>query len=102
MYFWIVRLTDPAECTSLVAELLREIAPGHVLYGRPVRVVGRRYDCDDILLAVSEPEQLAIVHLSYASHPDRPPWPSTTVFENIPEFIEKAMKPDHADYGTGR
>jgi hypothetical protein len=49
-----------------------------------------------------DPDRRGHGHLSYASHPDRPPWPSTTVFENIPEFIEKAMKPDHADYGTGR
>jgi hypothetical protein len=32
--------------------LYRELAEGHPLYGLQVRALGRRQDCDDVLLAV--------------------------------------------------
>ena len=53
---------------------------------------------DDVLYAVGSPSQLAVVHLSYAAKPDQPPWPSTTLFDNLMAFIEGRMKSDHDGY----
>jgi hypothetical protein len=60
--------------------------------------VARRCDCDDVFFELEGAQQLAVVHLSYASHPDRPPWPTTEIFEGVKDFVERRMQPDHSDY----
>jgi hypothetical protein len=38
---------------------------GHVLFGRTVRAIGRRQDCDDVLFYLGESVlQFAVVHLT--------------------------------------
>jgi hypothetical protein len=93
-----VPVANEREPGLLAAELLREVAPGHPLHDRPVRIWARRCDCDDVLVLVGNPEQLAVVHLSYASRPDRPPWPKTRIFDSFAEFVEKIMIPDHDEF----
>jgi hypothetical protein len=85
---------------KLESELAREVGRGHVLFQRPTRALARRHDQDDVLYAVGSPSQLAVVHLSYAAKPDRPHWPSTTLFDNLMAFIEGRMKPDHDGYAV--
>ncbi len=92
------QVQDETVRASLLAELVREVAPGHVLHGRPASILARRCDCDDVLALVGRPEQLAVVHLTYCSGPDRPPWPSTRIFESFSEFAEKVMSLDHDEY----
>jgi hypothetical protein len=90
-------LSDDVIRERLERELKSELAADHVLYGRNAHAVATRKDCDDVLFEVGQPSQFAVVHLSYAARPDRPPWPSTEVFENVADFIER-MKADHSDY----
>lgn len=87
-----------SEATQLETELRRELAPGHAIFGRRATAVGARRDCDDVLFELLDPAQLAVVHLSYATHPDRPPWPSTELYSDFADFGERAMRPDHLDY----
>jgi hypothetical protein len=91
-------LSDQAARQRLELELKSELAIGHVLFGRSARAIASRQDCDDVLFKVTEPPQLAVVHLSYASRPDHLPWPRTESFESMGDFIERRMNPDHADF----
>ena len=90
-------LSEP-EKPRLEIELSYELALGHVLFGRRARALAVRVDCDDVLFELLAPPGLAVVHLSYAERPDRPPWPTTELFADAPDFIARRMKPDHADY----
>lgn len=90
-------LSDNVIQEQLERELKSELAADHILYGRTVRAVATRKDCDDVLFEVGQPSQFAVVHLSYAARPDRAPWPSTEVFESAADFVECRMKADHSD-----
>ncbi len=54
------------EASSIEIELYKEIGTYHILYGKKVKAIGRRYDCDDILFQVHDAEfKFAVVHLTY-------------------------------------
>jgi hypothetical protein len=65
--------TDDANAARLAEELLREVAPGHTLDGKAVRVVARAWPNDDVLIVCGD--EVAVVHLTWIGKQDRPPWP---------------------------
>src|SRR5262245_17136246 len=83
---------------DLEQELLREVTKGHAIFGRQATAIATRRDCDDVLFVLGESGQLAVVHLAFAAHPDRPPWPIAELFESVEDFVDRRMKPDHEDY----
>ena len=90
---------DGEQRRHLEAELQRELGPSHPLHGRTVTAVARRIDQGDVLFRVDE--ELAVVHLTYSSAPERPPWPKTRVFGSPFEFVSKCLEPDHDEYVSG-
>jgi len=78
-------------------ELVAEVGPAHQLYGREMRAVARRGDCDDVLfVSPDDPSLVAVVHLTYARRPEpNPSYPTTTFFDSIEDWIERGMKVDH-------
>jgi hypothetical protein len=88
-----------AEDPALVAELSREVGPGHVLSGIPVKVLARRRDRDDVLFKILDGSgRVASVHLTWQVE-SSPTWPSATVFRNFEEWVD-SMNADHAEYGA--
>jgi len=83
----------PVETPQFEARLTNEVGPGHVLYGRPVRAIGRRLDTDDVLFYLPDgPTLLAVVRLTYSERtpePD-PRFPYTTLYASVEEWIEAA------------
>jgi len=79
------------------AELASELGPGHPLYGRPATALGRRTDCDDVLFRVEAPDEFVVVHLTYASRPEEPPWPVSEPFGTLRAFVDGCMVPDHQE-----
>ena len=99
-----IGLLDPWGAVSepraakLEEELGRELASGHVLFGRRAKAVAVRCDCDDVLFELRDPPQLAVVHLGWGVHHELPPWPRTELYSDLADFVERSMKPDHLDY----
>ncbi|MBV9926792.1 MAG: hypothetical protein JOZ96_17365 [Acidobacteria bacterium] len=58
--------------SRLADELRRELTPGHLLYGRPVRVIAHRNGAtDDILVAHrDQPGRFTVVHLTWRGGPE--------------------------------
>jgi hypothetical protein len=85
---------------QLQKELAAELGPDHPLKGRDLRAVAVRQDCHDVLFVSStEPQVVAVVHLTYANRPESDPrWPETTLFESIQDWMERGMKADHDDF----
>jgi hypothetical protein len=81
----------------LVQELHRELCSDHILFGVSVRPIGRREDCDDVLFELTDgSNRVALVHLTYAQHPETNPlWPSTQLFTNLELFAGEEMVPAH-------
>lgn len=101
-----VRLVEPWERlhsevrATLEQELLRELVVGHELFARPVRAVARRKDRDDVLFVIAQPEQLAVVHLTFTGNPEQPPSPRTVTFDAAWRFVDRAIA-DAKEYGAG-
>jgi hypothetical protein len=92
------RLVESAESDSLRAELSREVASGHPLYGVPVVVIACRDDCDDVLIEYKS-ELFAVVRLTWTGRAESDPrWPDTRFFGTLRDWIEHCMKPDASDY----
>jgi len=78
---------EPVEPTAFIEdELRREMAVGHVLYGRAFTAVARRSGNDDVAFLV-DGSRLCIVHLTWAVE-TRPEWPWTVFVETLEEGDE--------------
>jgi hypothetical protein len=98
----VIPLLDPwtavADGDALEAELRREVAPGHALYGRGVRALARRTDCDEVLFALVGSDECAVVHLTWTGKAERAPLPFTATFPSVPTWASTAMTADHAEF----
>ncbi|WP_160680161.1 hypothetical protein [Clostridium sp. C8-1-8] len=87
---------------SFEKELYHEVGILHILYGRKVSAIGRRYDCDDFLFRVYDSEfEYVVVHLTYSNsvmEKINPKYPRTTVFKDLDTWINECMIPAHSEY----
>jgi hypothetical protein len=92
-----------AAAPGLEHELAREVGPRHVLYGRTAFAVARRVDTDDVLfLLTEEPTILVVVHLTWTRRQElSSAYPQVELYSSVEEFIERCMKPNHAEYKNG-
>lgn len=86
---------------ALLRELKSELSKRHVLHGIAVRAVGQRQDCDDVVFELLDGSgRFAVVHLTFARHPEPDPrWPETTLFENWADF-ERQTQSDAAEWAN--
>lgn len=87
---------------SLQRELVAEVGRGHPLFGRSLCALAVRRDSDDVLfVSTGEPLVVAVVHLTYANHPEpNPRWPETTLFPSLEDWLERGMNGEY-DAGGG-
>ena len=58
--------SDTSRSASLLAELEREVPPGHLLRGVPIEVVAHREGTDDILCRhLGDSSRFTVIHLSW-------------------------------------
>ena len=90
----------PDYAAKAEAEIHREMCAGHVLFGRSVTAVGYRQDCDDVLFELLDGSgRLAVVHLTFAQHPEpNAAWPSTEIFADWSAFERERMQPDAEEW----
>lgn len=74
---------DPSGAAALEAELLRELGPGHDLFGEPVSVVARRLSQDDVVVVTPSRAGVARVHLTWRGSAEPAPWPRTAWFDSV-------------------
>ena len=75
----------PESAAVLSAELMREIAPGHLLHGRVWSVIARALTNDDVVAMCDD--DVAIVSLTWTPwKPEQPPWPLTTFVVSAEDF----------------
>lgn len=91
------------EASSLEKELYEEVGTSHVLYGKKVTAIGRRFDCDDVLFQVHDAEfKYAVVHLTYSTETEENPiFPHTTIYIDLNDWITRGMMPDYSEYAIG-
>jgi hypothetical protein len=81
-----VAVTDESQRSALLAELARELSPGHVLLGATLRVLAQSEAADDVLFEVEGRNfRLAEVHLTWGRETN-PRYPRTAVFLSLEEW----------------
>ena len=99
---WLVpwHALDARDAYGVEDELARELGPGHPLLGKRVRPLGRRQDCDDVLLELLDSGECAVVHLNWTSSPPKrdPRYPGISIFPNLAAWAEKEMADDHREF----
>lgn len=79
-------VTDERQRSTLLAELARELSPGHVLSGTTLHVLARSEATDDMLFEVEGRNfRLAEAHLTWRGETD-PRWPRTAVFLDLADW----------------
>jgi len=98
---WHSVVDDPAQVARMALQLSRELAPGHPLYGLPVRTLARRQDCDVVLFAIEDGSgRVAVVHLAWTrSPPERPPCPRAVLYPSLPAWAAERMRADTQEFG---
>lgn len=73
----------------LEQELAREVGPAHVLAKRSARALVRRSDRDDVLFAIRESPEVALVHLTWSGTRERAGFPATRIFASMLDWFEE-------------
>jgi hypothetical protein len=86
---------------AIAWELYSEVGNDHVLRGIRVRPLARRQDCDDTLFELLDGSgRFAVVHLTYARHPEPDSeWPNTEIYADWSAFERERMQSDAAEWG---
>jgi hypothetical protein len=99
------QLKQRLERRDLVArhrkELVREIAPGHVLHGRAWKIIGLGVPAGDDALLLLEDGTVALVHLTWRGAPEPPSWPMT-VFVTSPIELRAELEDRGYEWDEGR
>jgi hypothetical protein len=97
-----MQLFEPWTTANLYAnelehELKTELSNGHVLESKPVTIIARRKDNDDVLVKVmDEPVIYAVVHLTWSKSKERvPTCPRTTIYGSWDKWVNECMLPAH-------
>jgi|GEM_PF-4751845 len=72
---WVDASGDTQRSGQLEAELKRELAPNHVLFGRSLKAVMARTDSDDVVFR--DERAFFVVHLTWSG--EVPEWPSLEI-----------------------
>jgi hypothetical protein len=76
------------EADQLLRELQREVTEGHPLFAVSVQVLAHRPDTDDVLIALDD-SSAAEVHLTWSRREENPPYPWTTSYPNLEDWLTK-------------
>jgi len=90
-------LTDEV-AKLLQAELLRELSPGHPLFGKELSSIGRRTDCDDVLFQSGALPGVFVVQLTFSGQAEPPPSPYFEFFRTMDRFINAELRDSVAAY----
>ncbi|MBY0232527.1 MAG: hypothetical protein K2W96_24880, partial [Gemmataceae bacterium] len=91
---------NPALVAGLTSELQRELSAGHPLFGLPVRAIAGHAARDDVLFTIEDgSSRVAVVHLTWTRNPpEQFPWPGTSIYANLSEWVEASRNADHRDF----
>jgi hypothetical protein len=76
------------EAEGLVRLLQSEVGKGHELYGVEVTAIARSTYTDDVLYQLAD-GRVSEVHLTWSGHREKPPWPDSSVYTDIGEWLRR-------------
>ena len=96
--WWSTEEQDSTFHETFESELQLEVGPGHFVFGIPAKLIGRHDACDDALFELCDGTcRVAVVHLTWAKHEERLPWPRTEIYASLESWADQRMCPEHED-----
>ena len=93
---------EPITNQQFERQFVPEVAQGHPLYQQTSHAIAHCTDCDDVLFFVPNLTQpYAVVHLTWRGTSETPPWPTTSFYASLQDWIERCMKTDNFDFKDG-
>ncbi|MER5866674.1 hypothetical protein [Kitasatospora sp. NPDC002040] len=94
---WWHEIEGMPRASAVAGELAKEIAPGHILHGSLLTPWLECGACDDVLVRLDDeiartgrtPYQVAVVHLGWSRQAETPPWPTTFVFDQVLDALDR-------------
>lgn len=80
---------DVSGDANLEAELAREVGAQHPLSGCPTRALMRRTDNDEVLFALRDRPEVAVVHLTWSGSCEPIGFPRTTLFPSMLDWHDE-------------
>jgi hypothetical protein len=77
-------------------EIKKEIAESHPLYGKPLNVMARREDQDEVLCESNA--KYYVIHLTWSGKPELPSFPRFDEYESLESFVKNKMEKDAQYY----
>ncbi|WP_109125445.1 hypothetical protein [Dyella sp. C11] len=96
---WYAVSTGPESVAlTLERQLAIEVPPGHVLYGVQAKLLARGNGDDALFELMDGSGRVAGVHLTWGKSTERLPFPGTTVYGSLEEWVSQVMVPEHEDW----
>ena len=82
--------SDEKKAQGFLAELRKELPPGHLLFDKDVTVVAHRTGTDDILCRhINEPKRYTVIHLTWIMKQETDPqYPCVEVDGDFEDFLD--------------
>ncbi|MCX4165708.1 MULTISPECIES: hypothetical protein [Paraburkholderia] len=96
--WWSTQNMDESFHANFARQLGLEISPGHEMFGVRGQLIGRGQGDDALFELLDGSGRVAVVHLTWASSKQQPPWPITTIYANMGEWVEQCMLPEHEEW----
>ena len=98
--WWSTESQDSEFHATFKRELESEVCKDHPLSGIDARLIARG-DGDDALFELQDGSgRFAVVHLTWARHPEPLPWPATAMYNSFESFVNERMIPEHSQMET--
>ena len=98
--WWSTENQDEQFHLEFKMQLEMEVGPEHPLHGIETRLIARGNSDDALFKLLDGSGRYAVVHLTWARHPEPFPWPVTEVFDSLESFVRDRMIPEHAKLGS--
>lgn len=76
--------------SALLAEMTIELPVGHCLYGKSSKILAKREDRDDVLVACDN--KFYVVHLTWSHKEEALPYPETKSYDSLEVLQEQIIK----------
>lgn len=98
--WWSTESQDKEFHAAFRLELESEVCREHVLSGISARLIARGNGDDALFELLDGSGRYAVVHLTWARHPEPLPWPVTEIYRSLDSFVNDRMRPEHSQFGA--
>jgi hypothetical protein len=96
--WWSTECQDEQFHAGFKRELEGELSSEHPLHGIETRLIARGNGDDALFELLDGTGRYAVVHLTWARHPEPLPWPATELYNSLTSFVNERMIPEHSGF----